>query len=1498
MKRSLLFLVFAVLMTWTTKYSHAQGNETLSAGSYIIDMGVTPQTTANGLRPYGLVYALTSELTVPVKWVINPSKGSGGVDFSHNGYDYRGGPFMVEADFVNASVDSMMSAWEALGVEIDILTSDETVPVATTINYFMGWTLDQQNGSIAEDYLIDASIPSSAYNWLMPSELGCCNDVFVMPHADPEWSTHANLLQWNKSAADGGCEGTIWAACHAVSALENLFDPNNPDDQMNFLSEKTGVANTSDDYADNSLILWDDHDNGSEPFSYTNPGDAVMQFMGSMDDALTNGSEQIFIPHLQWRNSTTISGWDPDNDEVSGNQVAAVLAYGDAFGDSTKGKIMYQAGHNHGGSGEDNIAAQRAFMNFSFWAAADKSIKINSSLSIDSAVVQGIPANVSVIAGGGSGSYTYEWISSCPGEFGDPTAPSTTFTPYNDGECVITCIVTDDCGRISFSKDIADAAYNPCFILGTDNKISGTVYRDIDRDNVFDEGEHTFDDVVMHIYRDYNGDGILNGMDGDSVIATDTVGQGYFAVELSAPTLPPVTANRRINASAKDGLEYEDGSMWLTENKLEFKEKWNYHALNFTNVQVPRHAVVENAVINMRSSDDRDKTVNLTISIEASANPAALSTSDNDFSNRWDNSNTVSWTITERWDKNSHYNSVDISPLIQSIVDMDDWNAGQNMVIIIRYDSGDERKVYSNDGFSSKAPQLRVTYSEYDFPVSYIAQVDENTFPYGGALSSGNNLPITFTGVGSINCAQDFGLTINRSVTVDDVNVSLRNMAVSGSVLRNDLDPEGDLSIFSGYLNQDGSGQVLTSGVQLSGIDNGDEVVANAGILTFDVNGEYVFTPTNGFEGTVELDYIRCDNGIPAVCDTGSLKMLISNFPNPNLQTSNDVIAVNDYMVAYGSTILANVLDNDNDPEMDGISVTQYRLDKDGDFVPDETHTTFGTPHIVGGLDQYGSTTTKAASLIFNADGSYSLTPIGTFAGRIKINYTISDNYDDQYKKCKPAHLWVELVQNEAIVTNDPPFAGDDYANTIMNTPVLAQWLSNDNDTDDDDIRILGLPQSIDPESPGSGSILGAYSTQKGGDIIFYDDGNYEYTPPTDYFGPDQFAYQICDVDAQSACDSATIYLLTNPVYKDHGDLPAQFPTATNLIPWDLNQDGTPDLTGSIYLGYHVDGELATFDSELADGDNNDGLNDEDGLIFPNYERWDDNYTTEKFKVIVNGYEPGMTIFFGLWIDWDFDGTFDEFHSGSGASQDWAQRNMDTIQVPFNVPSNLYASDVVGVRLRAFQTMPDATMFGGSLRSGEVEDYVWYLSGLLPVELSEFSVHAEDRDAVLEWSTASEVNNDYFSIQRSEDLINWQEIGTIEGQGNSTELIEYDFVDPQLADGRYYYRLQQFDYDGTNDYSDIRFLEISGDEVVSSLETSEISLFPMPVRKHATIHVSGLPADPATVAFTSLTGSVINEFNLENNQVDLSQRDIPSGTYVMTINQGHETVSKKVIVLE
>jgi len=101
----------------------------LDIGSCIIDMGsnaVIPQTYANGLKPYGLLFQLVNIYQVPVYWAINPAKSYVNplnkvdqTDFSVDGKNFRGGPFIVPAEWASLPyVDSVIDSWRAKGVVV------------------------------------------------------------------------------------------------------------------------------------------------------------------------------------------------------------------------------------------------------------------------------------------------------------------------------------------------------------------------------------------------------------------------------------------------------------------------------------------------------------------------------------------------------------------------------------------------------------------------------------------------------------------------------------------------------------------------------------------------------------------------------------------------------------------------------------------------------------------------------------------------------------------------------------------------------------------------------------------------------------------------------------------------------------------------------------------------------------------------------------------------------------------------------------------------------------------------------------------------------------------------------------------------------------------------------------------------------------------------------------------------------------------------------------
>jgi len=102
----------------------------------------------------------------------------------------------------------------------------------------------------------------------------------------------------------------------------------------------------------------------------------------------------------------------------------------------------------------------------------------------------------------------------------------------------------------------------------------------------------------------------------------------------------------------------------------------------------------------------------------------------------------------------------------------------------------------------------------------------------------------------------------------------------------------------------------------------------------------------------------------------------------------------------------------------------------------------------------------------------------------------------------------------------------------------------------------------------------------------------------------------------------------------------------------------------------------------------------------------------------------------------------------------------------------------------------------------------------LPVELLSFTAEPVGDDVLLKWTTASETNNDYFSVMRSTDASNFSEIGTVNGNGNSNSIIDYQFVDPFAAKLNFpilYYRLKQVDFNGQSELHEIAPVKFNSD---------------------------------------------------------------------------------------
>jgi hypothetical protein len=113
----------------------------------------------------------------------------------------------------------------------------------------------------------------------------------------------------------------------------------------------------------------------------------------------------------------------------------------------------------------------------------------------------------------------------------------------------------------------------------------------------------------------------------------------------------------------------------------------------------------------------------------------------------------------------------------------------------------------------------------------------------------------------------------------------------------------------------------------------------------------------------------------------------------------------------------------------------------------------------------------------------------------------------------------------------------------------------------------------------------------------------------------------------------------------------------------------------------------------------------------------------------------------------------------------------------------------------------------------------------LPVELIEFYGTRSSNTIELVWSTATEINNDYFDIQKSEDGVNFLTVGRVNGNGTTTNQNAYTFSDRVILEKPIYYRLNQVDFDGTNEFSKI--IVVSNNFQLSG--NSNVELYPNPM---------------------------------------------------------------------
>jgi hypothetical protein len=188
----------------------------------------------------------------------------------------------------------------------------------------------------------------------------------------------------------------------------------------------------------------------------------------------------------------------------------------------------------------------------------------------------------------------------------------------------------------------------------------------------------------------------------------------------------------------------------------------------------------------------------------------------------------------------------------------------------------------------------------------------------------------------------------------------------------------------------------------------------------------------------------------------------------------------------------------------------------------------------------------------------------------------------------------------------------------------------------------------------------------------------------------------------------------------------------------------------------------------------------------------------------------------------------------------------------------------------------------------------------VPVELVSFNASINLNNVLLNWTTASEINNHGFELQRSIDGINFSTIAFIKGIGTSTVSNRYSYTDGNLSEGKHFYRLNQIDFDGSSYYSNT--IEVDIDGILMGFELSQN--YPNPFNPSTSFKFSFDSDDLATLKIYNTLGEEIavlfNEIPKMGTiySVNFDASNFSSGVYFYRLQQGSRTLSKKMTFLK
>ena len=181
---------------------------------------------------------------------------------------------------------------------------------------------------------------------------------------------------------------------------------------------------------------------------------------------------------------------------------------------------------------------------------------------------------------------------------------------------------------------------------------------------------------------------------------------------------------------------------------------------------------------------------------------------------------------------------------------------------------------------------------------------------------------------------------------------------------------------------------------------------------------------------------------------------------------------------------------------------------------------------------------------------------------------------------------------------------------------------------------------------------------------------------------------------------------------------------------------------------------------------------------------------------------------------------------------------------------------------------------------------------ILPVGLISFTGVCDNQNVLLNWRSATETNNNYYTVERSAEQKTWLEIGTVQGAGNSMLAHSYTYTDRLPVESISYYRLKQSDFDGNTNYGNIIQVKNCVED-----DSHNVMLYPNPsATGKFELSYTGDKSQVSSIEIFNALGEKIYGSSNFQSAFDLSDKS--SGVYFLQVHSSSKTINLKVLVKE